>query len=78
MLPGKQVHVIGPYFFPYWDVLLAGHYFVYIPMITDKFSVQEAGNIKGKWISLLSLILHTRYMGLFVGQKRLSHCPLIH
>jgi len=57
---GKQVHINGPFFlFLYWNVALAGHYCVYIPIITDKVSVQEAGNIRDNWISLLSLVLHT-------------------
>ena len=64
---GKQVDGNGPFLFLYWDIVLAGHYCVYILMIADKVSVQKAGNIKDKWISLLSLILHTRYTGLFVG-----------
>jgi len=62
------VHINGPCLFLYWDVLLAGHYLFYIPMISNKVSVQEAGNIKDNWISLLSLILHTRCTNLFVGQ----------
>jgi hypothetical protein len=55
---GKQVHINGRFLFPFWDIVLAGHYFVYIPMIANKVSVQEGGNIKDNWISLLSLILH--------------------
>jgi len=67
---GKQVHINGPCLFLYWDVVLAGHCFVYIPMIADKVGVQGAGNIKDNWISLLSLILHTRCMDLFVGHVK--------
>jgi hypothetical protein len=70
MLLGKQVHINGPYLFLYWVVLLAGHYFVYIPMIADEVSVQKDGNIKDKWISLLSLILYTRYTDLFVVHRK--------
>ena len=40
-----------PYLFLYWDILLAQHCFVYVPMIADKVSMQEAANIEDSWIN---------------------------